>query len=149
MIWMEHPEKRLHAWREFRQEIMDLDLAEICTEIQQWWGLSPQSNISIDPYDMTTWPDPWEMVYQGDMCKYSTAIGMSYTLHCINDTVSNSILFVNDITNNDDYMVALIDETWVLNYNTCEITKWETVKDSLKIQDSWACSDVINVIHSK
>lgn len=143
MVWMEHPEKRLEDWRNFRQDISSLPIDQICERIQIWWSLSPQSNISIDPYNLSSWPTPWEMVYAGDMCKFSTALGISYTMYCINKDVTNMIMMVNDLQNNDTYMVAIIDDIWVLNYNTCEMVLWTDVKDTLQIQDSWACKDVV------
>lgn len=148
MVWMEHPEIRLQEWRAFRQDVATQSLAEQCSEVQLWWNLAPRSNISIDPYDMESWPGPWDMVYEGDTCKFSAALGMSYTIFCIDKDVPNTIMRVNDLKNNDMYMVTVIDDTWVLNYNTCEVALWKDVKDSLQVQESWLCSDVVNATHS-
>ena len=144
-MWFEPPQKRLASWREFRQSLRPKDLTETCDDVFMWWKYAPQSALSLDPYDVSTWPSVWEMLHQGDYCKFSTAIGMSYTFFYIDGKLKNRILRVYDHENSDIYMTALIDERWLLNYNLSEIADWDAVKDKLDIQESWDCSDVVEV----
>jgi hypothetical protein len=101
------------------------------------------SNISLDPYDIQTWPSVWEMLHRGNYCKFSTAIGMAYTLFYIDEKIENRIIRVYDEANSDIYMTALIDGRWLLNYNLTEVADWSSVKDSLQVQESFLCKDVV------
>ena len=82
-MWFESPQKRLASWRNFRKGLDINDLLHTCRDVCEWWRYAPLSNISLDPYDIETWPSVWEMLHRGDYCKFSTAIGMSYTLFYI------------------------------------------------------------------
>lgn len=143
MMWLDPPHKRLANWREFRRELDSADVNAACEKVSQWWQFAPQSALSIDPYDISTWPSVWEMLHQGDYCKFSTAIGMAYTIFYIDESVKNRILRVYDHVNSDIYMTALINEHWLLNYNLCEMTEYNNVRNALEIQESWNTKDVV------
>lgn len=143
MMWLDPPQKRLANWREFRRELDTTDVKAACEQVSQWWRFAPQSTLSIDPYDISTWPSVWEMLHQGDYCKFSTAIGMAYTIFYIDESVKNRILRVYDHANSDIYMTALINEHWLLNYNLCEMTEYNKVRNALEIQESWNTKDVV------
>ncbi len=142
-MWFESPQKRLASWRNFRKRLDISDLLDTCRDVCEWWRYAPLSNISLDPYDIHTWPSVWEMLHRGDYCKFSTAIGMSYTLFYIDQKVENRIIRVHDQANSDIYMTALIDERWLLNYNLTEVADWSSVKDTLQVQESFLCKDVV------
>lgn len=144
-MWFESPQKRLASWRNFRKGLDINDLLHTCRDVCEWWRYAPLSNISLDPYDIETWPSVWEMLHRGDYCKFSTAIGMSYTLFYIDEKVENRIIRVYDQANSDIYMTALIDGRWLLNYNLSEVADWSSVKDSLQVQESFLCKDVVKV----
>lgn len=143
MMWLDPPQKRLANWRAFRRELDTTDVKAACEKVSQWWQFAPQSTLSIDPYDISTWPSVWEMLHQGDYCKFSTAIGMAYTIFYIDESVENRILRVYDHVNSDIYMTALINEHWLLNYNLCEMTEYNNVRNALEIQESWNTKDVV------
>jgi hypothetical protein len=142
-MWFESPQRRLASWRTFRQGLDVNDLSDTCHDVCKWWGFAPMSNISLDPYDIQTWPSVWEMLHRGNYCKFSTAIGMEYTLFYIDEKIENRIIRVYDEANSDIYMTALIDGRWLLNYNLTEVADWSSVKDSLQVQESFLCKDVV------
>lgn len=142
-MWFEPPQKRLASWRDFRRSLDTSDIEDTCTRIFQWWRFAPLHNLSIDPYDVRTWPSVWEMLHQGDFCKFSTAIGMSYTFFYIDEKIKNRILRVYDHENSDIYMTTLINNKWLLNYNISTVADWSQVQDKLTVQESWACKDIV------
>lgn len=143
-MWMESPQKRLAMWREFRKSLELDNLRETCEKIDEWWSYAPQSNLSLDPYDVATWPSVWEMLHRGDFCKFSTAIGMSYTFHYLDENIKNDVLIVHDHKHEDIYMTALIDDSLLLNYNTIEVASWNEVNTDLEIKERWTCHDIVN-----
>lgn len=145
-MWFEPPQKRLSTWRSFRMGLSEIDdLESVCRQVHQWWSFAPLNNLSLDPYEIETWPSVWEMLHQGDFCKFSTAIGMSYTLFYIDEKIENNILRVYDHENSDIYMTALIDGRWLLNYNLTQVVEWNTVKHTLDVQENFKCKDVVSV----
>jgi len=83
------------------------------------------------------------MLHQGDYCKFSTAIGMSYTFFYIDEKLKNNIIRVYDHDNSDIYTTTLIDNKWLLNYNMSSVAKWKDVQDKLTVQESWSCTDIV------
>ena len=142
-MWFEPPQKRLATWRSFRMGLGTDNLEETCRQVHQWWSFAPLNNMSVDPYTIDTWPSVWEMLHRGDFCKFSTAIGMSYTLFYIDEKIENNILRVYDHENSDIYMTALIDGRWLLNYNLTQVVEWDTVKDTLDVEETFKCTDVV------
>jgi len=148
-IWFEPPSKRLARWRKFRTDLKDqltddsaLQIEKICEEIWKFWAAAPQVNIAIDPYDQSTWPTVWEMLYQGEFCKYSNPLGMAYTFFYLLPEISNRIMRVHDSVSNDTYSVALIDDKWVLNHDTCDMVKWNDVSATLTIESDISCKEL-------
>ena len=144
-MWFESPQKRLASWRDFRKGLDVNDLLNTCRDVCEWWRYAPLSNISLDPYEIQTWPSVWEMLHRGNYCKFSTSIGMAYTLFYIDENIENRIIRVYDQANSDIYMTALIDGRWLLNYNLTEVAEWSSVKDTLEVQESFLCTDVVEV----
>ena len=102
-MWFESPQKRLASWRNFRKGLDINDLSKTCRDVCEWWRYAPLSNISLDPYEIQTWPSVWEMLHRGNYCKFSTAIGMAYTLFYIDENIENRIIRVYDQANSDIY----------------------------------------------
>ena len=144
-MWFEPPQKRLALWRDFRKSLDTYNLKFTCTQVCKWWSYAPLNNLSLDPYDIQTWRSVWEMLHCGDFCKFSTAIGMSYTLFYIDEKLENSILRVYDHQNSDIYMTTLIDGRWLLNYNLHDVVDWHSVKHTMDVQETWRCKDVVEV----
>jgi len=71
-------EERLRSWSDFRQSLADLD-----NPIQATIDLyhqAPQVSIHTDPYDRSTWPNPWELIKENQYCEFCKLLGICYTL---------------------------------------------------------------------
>ena len=80
-------EVRLAEWSSFRQslEISNDPIQDVIDYYKQ----VPVVSIHTDPYDMSSWPDPWELVYENEYCEYCILLGMCYTLQ-LTDRFSES-----------------------------------------------------------
>ena len=80
-------EVRLAEWSSFRQslEISNDPIQDVIDYYKQ----VPVVSIHTDPYDMSSWPDPWELVYENEYCEYCILLGMCYTLQ-LTDRFSQS-----------------------------------------------------------
>lgn len=40
----------------------------------------PLGPLTVDPYDQTTWPDPWELIEEHNYCEFSQLLAIAYTI---------------------------------------------------------------------
>jgi hypothetical protein len=71
-------EERLSAWKTFRDQL-DSEDNPIQLAID-FWNSVPRKTRNIDPYDPTTWPDPWQMIEENSYCDYTAILAVAYTL---------------------------------------------------------------------
>ena len=114
--WFESPHNRLKRWREFRQSLNVNNTYEVCDTVVKWWSTAPTVSISIDPVDSTSWPTPWEMLYSGDFCDDSKALGMAYTIFYTNNNINIDMLYLIDEQRSIQKLCALVDHKYLLNY---------------------------------
>lgn len=70
-------EDRLSVWHNFRLTIENH--AAPLQEVINFWNRVSESRRNLDPYDQTTWPDPWEMVEENDYCDFTKILAVAYT----------------------------------------------------------------------
>ena len=71
-------EDRLIAWRVLRDKLTS-ESDPVQTAID-FWNNIPKTIRNLDPYDSTTWPDPWEMIEENVYCEYTSTLAIGYTL---------------------------------------------------------------------
>jgi hypothetical protein len=79
-------EQRMSTWAEFRDT-----LSEKQDPIQATIDLyerAPWVSIHTDPYDRSTWPNPWELIRENQYCDFCRLLGICYTLQ-LSDCFSN------------------------------------------------------------
>ena len=87
-MWKLSPQQRLERWRQFRNDLSKLDLAEALDRCAQFWAPAPASAYYLDPDQPDTWPDPWVLVSDNYYCPVAKALAMLYTIH-LTDHSSN------------------------------------------------------------
>jgi len=71
-------EERLAMWHDFRNSI---DSSENpIQDTLEYYNTAPRVSINTDPWDNATWPDPWELVYENQYCRFCILLGICYTL---------------------------------------------------------------------
>lgn len=127
-------EDRLHAWREFRMQSLDQEMTDIehLESVVNWWSSAPIVNRLLDPYDCIGWPTGWELVYGGDVCKSSRALGMEQTLLLRDGRWAEDrtkLLLVDD--SEDIYLVLLVDDRYLLNYKHNHVVELDEINVSI------------------
>lgn len=149
-LWLRSPDERLASWREFRIELQssydryeangseedDAILVSCLGAISTWWEQVPLVSVAIDPYDSSSWPNVWEIIYQGECCKYSRGLAMSYNMHYMNRDVLVTLDRVYDHHFNDEYTIANYGGKYALNSLHGQVINLQEV-DSLEIRESW------------
>lgn len=75
-------EDRLTIWRNFRDSLSAS--AQPVQDVIDYWNTIPQGTRNVDPYDQTTWPDPWEMIEENLYCEFTKILAIAYTLKLSN-----------------------------------------------------------------
>ena len=103
-------EQRLVAWRDFR---LTLETAEDpLQECIDFWNSVPEVSFQADPYEQSTWPDPWQMIEENIYCTFVKILAICYTLqltdrftqakfeihitHNTEESTTKYLLFVDD-----------------------------------------------------
>lgn len=148
-LWLRSPDERLGCWREFRLELQaeyaasDNNPLPSLEAISTWWSFAPIVNVAMDPYSLNTWPNIWELIYQGECCKYSRGVAMAYNMHYLDQNVNVKIARVLDTKYNDEYFIAIWNDTYILNSMQTQIVDLQGNTD-LHIKESWSIQDIIN-----
>lgn len=71
-------EDRLSAWKKFRLQLETA--ADPILLTVSYWNSVPTDRRNIDPYDQTTWPDPWEMIEENSYCEFTKLLAVAYTV---------------------------------------------------------------------
>jgi len=112
--WMAPPTERLKKWRSFRQSIDKENLEDSLQELVDWFKTAPLSSRVIDVYDNTLWPDPWDLLYAGDMDENAIALAMAYSLQLAD--VDCEVMLVQDNKLSFLGLIVLVDNEYVLGY---------------------------------
>ena len=71
-------EDRLLEWSEFRQSLEHAQ--DPIKDVIEFYNVAPTVSIHTDPWDKTTWPDPWELLEENQYCDFCRVLGMCYSL---------------------------------------------------------------------
>ena len=115
-IWYKTTTEKILAWRELRQNAMGMTVDDLVQAVNTWWTFSPWVRKTIDPYKPETWPNPWDMINRGEFCRSAIALGQAYTLWITAPNSNVELWLVNNFSEKDVHLVAVIDEKTVLNY---------------------------------
>ena len=114
-VWQQAPKTRLKLWRDFRLQLDSIDYEEDCLQaVVDWWKSAPDGSRELDIYDVESWPDPWQLVYNNALDENSIALGIAYTLHLIDWECE--VLLVQNQEESWIRLVVLVDDKYVLNY---------------------------------
>lgn len=147
-LWLRSSDERLTCWREFR---LELQATYVCNDplpslkaISMWWNFAPIVSVAMDPFSLKTWPSVWEIIIDGECCKYSRGVAMAYNMHYLDETVNVKIARVLDTKYNDEYLVAIWNDRYALNTMHNDVLDLQENKVDLVIKESWTIQDIIN-----
>lgn len=110
-------EDRLKSWSYLRQDL-ETSKDPFGTVIA-FYNQAPRVSIHTDPYDKTSWPDPWELVQENQYCDFCIVLGMCYSLQ-LTDRFSGSNFEIHigiDKQNSRTEYFLLLDNSKVIGWN--------------------------------
>lgn len=126
-------EDRLRAWAEFRSRL------EIANDPLQdaidFYNRAPLVSISVDPYDESTWLDPWNLLYENTYCDFGIILGIAYSLQ-LTTRFSDSRFEIHICTNKEmsEVKYLLYVDNQVIGYRRDRAVDAESIPENLKIE---------------
>ena len=118
MIFFEKFEIRISKWLSFRQELESH--SDPIQATIDFWNKAPISSLSCDPFNQSTWLDPWNLIEDNHYCEFSKILAIYYTL-ALTDRFKDSyfeIQIVNDREAHElKYLLFLDDHVIGYFYN--------------------------------
>jgi hypothetical protein len=115
-FWQSSPKQRLNLWRQFRKSLADMEYLERLQAVVDFWKMAPMSSMHTDIYDASTWPAPWDFIWEGVYDENNIALGMAYTLQ-LEGFAECEILLVQNSKESYISLIVLVDKLHILNYN--------------------------------
>jgi hypothetical protein len=114
MVFDYYELQRIEKWKEFRDA---LETSETPFEdVVNLWSKAPFVNKYLNPYNYTSWPNPWELLVDGKFDELALVIGMTYTIK-LTERFKNSNIKICLVPDTKDITYFLIvDDRYVLNY---------------------------------
>ena len=117
------PEDRISKWRDFRDSISGAEEEELLNKTAQFFAAIPVGTRYIDFYTPSSWPTPWEILYEKLFCANSVSLLIYYTLSLMLEGDRVELILIDD--DRDRLLVPLVDKKYILNYHLGEISNVE------------------------
>lgn len=136
MIFFDCFKSRLSKWVLFRQELEN-DIDPLQKTID-FWNKAPISPLSCDPFDQSTWLDPWTLIEENNYCEFSKILAIYYTL-VLTDRFQNSyfeIQVINDRNAHEMKYILVVDDL-IIGYFYNRVITHEELPCDVIIQASY------------
>ena len=71
-------EDRLRSWVELRKQLETSN--NPLQKVIDFYKKVKLVRIQVDPYDKSSWPDPWTLLNDNVYCRFAVLLGIAYTL---------------------------------------------------------------------
>lgn len=135
-------EDRLKAWVDFRSTLeTSIDPIQ---DVINFYAKAPMITIQVDPWDSSSWLNPWELLQDNRYCEFSRILAICYTLQLTDSFLGAS--FVIHISTNaadsevkyllliDDKVVGYNPERWIYKSELPETLRVEIAYEMPSLQ---------------
>lgn len=139
-------EDRLRHWKDFRSTL-DADSTDEnhLLEVINYWNQYPINDRYIDPFEPEEWPTPWELIHDNDYCRSSLAYMMAQTLQMSSDNRWSperlKLKYINDSEFGTDFIILVVDDKYVLNYDRNKIINFDIIKKKCIIRHEYTTDE--------
>ncbi len=143
MIWNTITnDERLRLWKDLRNNIKDSDLTNQLDAISKFCANMPIGARTLDYYTAETWPTPWEILFHGTFCTSSISLLIYYTISLVS-SVDIELMLVKDT--NDIYLLPVIDNQYILNYELNCVNNLQDVSRLFSVIKRFSKSDIKSI----
>ncbi len=128
-------DKRLRLWKEFRETLTQQDHFDQLESVAQWFAETPTVNFSIDYDTPSSWPSPWELIEEGNLCESGIAYLMERTLALSGwDSSRLQLILLKNTEAQILRLCLLVDGLYILNYSYLAVMDWKTICNDCIVQ---------------
>jgi len=137
-------EHRLSAWKSLRKELtQDLDHQDWIKKVVAFWSLAPLQSRVFDYSQTATWPNPWQLLHQGDFDENSVSLGMFYTCALAQDSrwqdQDLELVLLRDPHAHREQLAVCVASTWLIGWEYRTMKSWQTYRNQVILQNRWRC----------
>jgi hypothetical protein len=128
-------EERLSLWREFRASL-EVSKTPIEDAIA-FYNQAQPSRLNVDPWEQSTWPDPWELLKENVYCEFNRVLGVCYSLQLC-DCFKGSKFEIHICTDNNlGYVYLLQVDNKIIGWDDANVVDKDDLPKDLKSQLSY------------
>lgn len=124
------------SWRELRHQLTNLPEIEKFDTLLKWWSKAPICAYSIDAYDCSEWPTPWELLNENMFCTSAIAYMMAQTL-ILSGFDASRVKLMAIKSSEEERLVMLVDDSIVMNYSYGEVFQWNDILDEFEVRETY------------
>ena len=106
---------RLREWHLLREGCASLPVQDCLARINYWWMHQPWCAYRLHWDDQPSWPDPWQLLEEKELCDLARGLGIMYTV-CLMDRTDITDATLVEVGNGN--LVHVCAEKYILNWNT-------------------------------
>jgi hypothetical protein len=146
MWFNEPPDRRIISWRDWRNNLSNLEPNSIVEQVCKDWSRVPTVLHYLAPDQLNDWPNPWELVYNNIYCDLAICLGMTYTFCLMDHDEFNDVELQIYRTDNGWSNLSSINQgKYVLNYHYGRVVNSQYVsKDKMKLAYSYSKIDLLD-----
>ena len=103
---------------------------------------APMINNWMDYTDITSWPDPWELLEDSGYDELAKCIGIVYTMYLSGHNQHDYMIVIGIENGEYRYIVSVDDGKYVLNYEWMEIVNKKHVSPNLRLISRYSAKDL-------
>lgn len=128
-------DKRLRLWKDFRESLQQESEQNQLQRVVDWFARTPTVNFSIDFDNPSSWPSPWELIEEGNVCESGIAYLMERTLGLSGwDCSRLQLLLIKNTDIEILRLCLLVDDLYILNYSHLDVIDWKTICNDCLVQ---------------
>jgi len=135
-------EERMELWRQFRA---DLETSPTPVEdTVEFYKQSPMVTMQVDPWNRSTWLDPWELLYENQYCEFSKILAICYSLQ-LTDRFMAEEFEIHIYTNNKEATThyLLFFQEKVIGYDWTRIVDKDELPPNLQSQITYKMPKIL------
>lgn len=137
------PDERLRSWQDFRTTIGQKPFEQALADTQHLWSYAPYVAHYLTTDQLSTWPDPWELLYENYYCDLAKALGIVYTLYLSSHRPDIEIRIYQAPDSKETYNLVLVDQgKYVLNMIHDEVVNKQQIDSNLKLVETITVQDL-------
>lgn len=124
---------RLTAWVNFRATLETS--SNPYEDVLDYYKQATLVSIQVDPFEQSSWLDPWNLVLENEYCSFAIVLGIAYTLQ-LTERFSRSNFEIHIITDyeNSELKYLLYIDNMVIDYQNNNVSIATNVPSLFKIE---------------